>query len=76
MGNVRNNNPSLIEAIAGGGKLLGSDRWEEAMDWHRSLAVLFVIFALAGCVQGATGQAQAPHSPRNNENTQDRGSGY
>ena len=46
------------------------------MNWRRSLAVLFVIFALAGCVQGATGQAQAPHSPRGNENTQDRGSGY
>ena len=46
------------------------------MNWHRSLAVLFVIFALAGCAQGTTPQAQAPHSPQNNENTQDRGSGY
>ena len=46
------------------------------MNWHRSLIVLFVIFALAGCTQGATDQVQAPHSPRNNENTQDRGSGY
>jgi hypothetical protein len=46
-----------------------------AMAYHTSLVVLFVIFALGGCAQGVTGQAQAPHSPQNNENTQDRGGG-
>jgi hypothetical protein len=33
------------------------------MDWHRSLAALFVVFALTGCAQGTTGQAGTPYAP-------------
>src|ERR1700726_2558478 len=39
-----------------------------AMNWHRRLAALFVILALAGCAQGITGRSQAPypvHPPEN-----------
>jgi len=48
------------------------------MNWHRSLAALFVMLALAGCAQGVTGQAQtpyAPYSPENNGNMHDSGGG-
>jgi len=46
------------------------------MNWHRSLAALFVMLALAGCAQGVTGPAQyAPYSPENNGNMHDSGGG-
>jgi hypothetical protein len=41
------------------------------MNWHRWLAALLVMLALAVCVQG--GQAQAPYAPYSPENTHDRG---
>jgi hypothetical protein len=44
---------------------------EQAMNWHRWLAALLVMLALAVCVQG--GQAQAPYAPYSPENTHDRG---
>jgi hypothetical protein len=46
------------------------------MNLHRWLATVFVILALTGCVQVATGPGQAPHaphSPDNNGNMHDRG---
>jgi len=46
------------------------------MNLHRWLATVFVIFALVGCVQVATGPGQAPYapySPNNNGNMHDRG---
>jgi hypothetical protein len=42
----------------------------------RQLAAVFVILALVGCAQVATGQVQAPYapySPENDGNVQDRG---
>jgi hypothetical protein len=48
------------------------------MNWHRRLAALFVMLALAGCAQGITGQAPAPYapySPENNGNMHDSGGG-
>jgi hypothetical protein len=44
------------------------------MNWHRRLAALFVLLALAGCAQGVTGQAQ-PHPPENNGNVPEHGGG-
>jgi hypothetical protein len=46
------------------------------MNLHRCLAIVFVILALVGCVQAATGPEQAPYapySPGDNGNTRDRG---
>jgi hypothetical protein len=48
------------------------------MNWVRLLAALFVTFALAGCAQGITDQAQTPsppYSPENNGNMHDGGGG-
>jgi len=64
VGNVKNNDPRLIEPIG-------------AMNLHRRLAALFVLLALAGCAQVATIQGQppnAPYSPANSgEYLRDRG---
>jgi hypothetical protein len=47
------------------------------MNLHRWLAVLFVLYALAGCVRVAAGQGQAPNDPyspaNNGEYSRDRG---
>ena len=48
------------------------------MNWHRRLAAVFVLLALAGCAQGAMGQAgapTAPNSPGNNEIRPEHGGG-
>jgi hypothetical protein len=48
------------------------------MNWPTRLAALFVILALAGCVQGTTGQAGAPyppHPPETNGGTPEHGGG-
>jgi hypothetical protein len=48
------------------------------MYWHRRLAALFVIVALAGCAQKTTGQAgtpYAPYSPESNGNRPEHGGG-
>ena len=43
---------------------------------HRLLATLFVILALAGCAQIATGQGQAPAAPYSHDSGPDmRGGG-
>jgi hypothetical protein len=71
VGNVKNNDPSLIEPI-----LLARIRHgeaggpEEAMNWHRWLTAHFVMLALAACAQGD--QAQAPYAPYSPENMHDR----
>jgi hypothetical protein len=39
------------------------------MHWQKPLAALFVLFVLAGCAQGITGQAGAPNTPHPSENT-------
>jgi hypothetical protein len=39
------------------------------MHWQRRLAALFVLFTLAGCAQGITGQAGAPNTLHPPENT-------
>jgi hypothetical protein len=41
------------------------------MHQHRWLAALFVILALAGCVQVATGPGQASHAPYSRGNGED-----
>jgi hypothetical protein len=33
------------------------------MNWHRWLAALFVLLALAGCAPVAVGPGQAPNAP-------------
>jgi hypothetical protein len=43
------------------------------MNLHRQLAALFVSLTLAGCVEGASGQTQAPNAPYSPENVRDRG---
>jgi len=43
----------------------------ELMLLRRSMVVLFVVLALAGCAQGTTGQARAPEWPSSPEH-QDR----
>src|SRR6266851_8845810 len=66
----------LVESICRSLSWPGSS--EEAMNWGRRLAVLFVILALTGCAQGVTGQPQipsAPYSPENNGNMHDGGGG-
>jgi hypothetical protein len=53
-------------------------RPEQAMNWRRQPAALFIVLALAGCAQGAIGQAgapNAPNSPRNNEIRPEHGGG-
>jgi hypothetical protein len=48
------------------------------MNLHRRLAALFVILALVGCAQVATGQGQAPYSHESGTDTRsgvDGGSG-
>ncbi len=55
---------------------LGSS--DEMMNWHKRLAALFVILALAGCALEITSQGQtpdAPYSPENNGNMHDSGGG-
>jgi hypothetical protein len=47
----------------------GSGGPEEAMNWHRWLAALFVVLALAACAQGG----QIPYAPYSPENMHDRG---
>ena len=47
----------------------GSGGPEEAMNWHRRLAALLVMLALAACAQGV----QVPYAPYPRENVQDRG---
>ena len=57
VGNVRNNEPSLIEPVAGAGQ---SPRREGATNLHKRLAALFLILALWGCAQVAgTGAGRA-----------------
>jgi hypothetical protein len=51
----------------------GTDRPERVMNLHRQLAALFVLLTLAGCVEGASGQTQAPNAPYSPENVRDRG---
>jgi hypothetical protein len=78
VGNVKNNDQTLIEPMAGGGRLAGSGGWREVMNWHRWLAALFVTLALTGCAQAVPGQAHAryaPYSPENNGNMHDSGGG-
>ena len=69
VGNVKNNNPSLIEPIVG----VGQAAQREAMNWHRWFTRLLVLLSLAACAQG--GQAQAPSAPHSPENVHDRGFG-
>ena len=38
-------------------------RPEQAMNWRRWLAALFVDLALAGCAPGAVGPGQTPNAP-------------
>jgi len=78
-GRRKDDDPSLIEAHPWfGNRPTGPGSSEEAMNWGRRLAVLFVILALTGCAQGVTGQPQipsAPYSPENNGNMHDGGGG-
>jgi hypothetical protein len=69
VGNVKNNDPSLIEADS----LVrirhaGSGSPEEAMNWHRWLATLLIMLALTACSQGG----QAPYAPYSHEDKNDR----
>jgi hypothetical protein len=63
--------PSLIEADRWRGVRHGElgDRPEEAMNWHRWVAALLVMLALAACAQGG----QVPYAPYSPENMHDRG---
>jgi predicted small lipoprotein YifL len=48
------------------------------MDLHNWLAALFLVFTLAGCAQGTTGQAGTaypPYSPENNGTRPEHGGG-
>jgi hypothetical protein len=68
----------VIEPIGVAVRLAGSGTAEGPMHWQRWLAALFIILALARCVQGTTGQsgaAYAPYSPENNGNMHDSGGG-
>ena len=49
VGNVKNNDPSLSLARV---RLGGSGGPDKAMNWHRWLATLLVMLALAACAQG------------------------
>jgi hypothetical protein len=42
------------------------------MNWHKWVAALLVLLALAGCVAGAPGQTQAPNTPYSPGNSPDR----
>jgi hypothetical protein len=57
------------------GGLAAQCRPEQAMNWRRWLAALFVVLALAGCAQGQPGAQYAPYSPENNGNMHDSGGG-
>jgi hypothetical protein len=51
---------------------------ERVMTWHKRLATLFVMLALAGCTRGPTSQAgalYAPHPPENTGNVPEHGGG-
>ena len=64
VGNVKNNDPSLIEPIFG------------VMNLRRRLAAVFVILAVASCAQVATGPGNAsyaPYSSDDNDKGADRG---
>jgi predicted small lipoprotein YifL len=66
VGNVKNNDLSLIEPIAGGVRQGGLGG---PMHWHRWLAALFVMLALAACAHGGP----VPYGPYPPENVHDRG---
>jgi hypothetical protein len=70
VGNVKNNDPSLIEPMLAQVRQSGSGG---PMNWHRWLATLLVMLALAACAQG--GQGQVPYAPYPPENVHDRGFG-
>jgi hypothetical protein len=59
VGNVKNNDPSLIEPVAGAGRHAGSVGPEEEMTSHRWLVTLLVTRALAACAQ----EDQVPYAP-------------
>ena len=42
------------------------------MNLHRWLAALFIVLALAGCAQGAMGQAGASNTPNSSGNNEIR----
>jgi hypothetical protein len=71
VGNVKNDDPepdrSRPLARVRHGEL--GDRPEEAMNWHRWVAALLVMLALAACAQGG----QVPYAPYSPENMHDRG---
>jgi hypothetical protein len=65
VGNVKNNDPSLIEPIG-----------LRSMNLHRRLAAVVLMLTLVGCVQGPQSQGQAPYAPYSldsNGNVHDRG---
>jgi hypothetical protein len=61
--------PSLIDASLARVRHGGSGGPEEAMNWHRWLATLVVMLALAECPQGGW----VPYSPYSPENMHERG---
>jgi hypothetical protein len=62
VGNVKNNHPSLIEPIAGAGWARRIGWPMEAMSWHRWLATLLVMRALAACAKGARPRLHTRHT--------------
>ena len=50
--------------------MLGGKRSKQ-MNLHRPLAALFVILALVGCAQAATGEGQAPDAPDSHDSGPD-----
>src|ERR1700738_144252 len=61
-GDVKNNHPSLIEPIAGAGWARRIGWLMEAMSWHRWLATLLVMRALAACAKGARPRLHTRHT--------------
>jgi len=47
-------------------------RWE-LMHWHRRVAALFVMLALAGCAPVPVGPGQAPNAPSQQDDHRDTG---
>jgi hypothetical protein len=72
-----NNDPSLIEPIAGAGKCQGGQLGAEgAMNLNSLVAAVLLILALAGCAQVPTSQGPAPYAPYSRDSGADmRGGG-
>ena len=72
VGNVKNNDRSLIEPMAGVGSVPTTANPEGTMNWRRGVAALFVTLALAGCAPIGASPGQAPNAPQQQDDRSEK----